>query len=92
MYNDQISSCEKLPDKNGLVSIHDMTKINRFHKPINVSGFSPEIASEILIGETESNYGLKRQNGFRLSPTIHTVYHGNKSISFLTPEIWIFFL
>ena len=41
--------------------------------------------------ETESHYNLKWRNDFRI-PSIRTVHHGSKSISFLGLKIWIFFL
>ena len=44
--------------------------------------------TEIFALETESHYGLRQCNDFRIL-SIRTVYHGSKSISFLGPKIWV---
>ena len=51
------------------------------------NGLSQELFTEILAGETESHYNLRRCNDFRV-PSVCTVSHGNESISFLGPKIW----
>ena len=56
-----------------------------FHKIKN--GHSPELFTEIFARETESHDNLRICNDFRIR-SIHTVYHGSESISFLGPKIW----
>ena len=47
----------------------------------------PEHFTDIFARETEPHYNLRQYDDFRI-PSIHTVYHGSESISFLGPEIW----
>lgn len=43
--------------------------------------------AEIFSRETEFPYKLRRCNYFRI-PSICTLYHGSKNVSFLGPEAW----
>ena len=88
IYNDKNSSCEELLIKDGSVSIHHrniQALATEFYKIKN--GLSPELFTEIFARERESHYNLMRSNDFRI-PSIRTVYHDSKSISFLGPKIW----
>ena len=87
IYNDKNSSYELLT-KDGPVSIphrNIQALVTEFYKIKNV--LSPEIFTGIFARETESHYNLRWCNDFRI-PSIHTVYHGSESISFLGPKIW----
>ena len=87
IYNDEISSIQELPDKDGSVSIHCKNKQVSQTKMFTIKdGFSPGIASEIFARETVPHYSLKRRNDLRIPLAIHTMYHSDKSISFLAPK------
>ena len=51
------------------------------------NGYWPELFTEIFARETEPHYNIRRCSDFRI-PSIRTVCHGSKSISFLGPKIW----
>ena len=57
------------------------------------NGLSPEIFAivfEIFARETESDYNLKWCSGFSI-PSISTMHHGKRSISFLRPKTYTIF-
>ena len=79
IWNDKNLSYEELLTKDGSVSIH-----HRLWQR-NCTNFKMDFRKNLLqkffARETESHYNLRRCNDFRI-PSIGTVYHGSKIISF----------
>ena len=83
------SSIQELPDKDGSVSIHGKNKQVSQTKMFTIKdGFSSGIASEIFVRETVPHYSLKQRNDLRIPLAIHTMYHSDKSISFLASSFF----
>ena len=50
-------------------------------------GKSPVIMNKIFQLREESHYNLRYTSNFVI-PTIYSVYHGSKSVSYLAPKTW----
>ena len=86
-YQDNTSTFHELLNKDNSISTHHRnlqilaTEMFKLHK-----GLSPEILRETFVSKT-SSYNLRRNDTFE-KRKVNSVYHGNKSLSFLGPKIW----
>ena len=79
IWNDKNLSYEELLTKDGSVSIHHrLWQRNCTNFKMD---FRKNLLQKLFTRETESHYNLRRYNDFRI-PSIGTVYHGSKIISF----------
>ena len=47
----------------------------------------PEITSDTFMKRTNNQENLRNRPGF-VTPQVHSVFHGTKSVSYLGPKIW----
>ena len=86
-YKDKLSSFEELLKKDGSVTIHHKnlhTLATEIYKFIN--GLAPKIMGEVF-QLNDITYNLRAGVSFRNS-NVHTVHHGQQSVSYLAPRIW----
>ena len=88
IYSDKKSSYENLSEKDHSVSIH--------HRNIQALAIEmikaklklcPEITGDIFLERTNNQHNLRNLPDF-ITPQVHGVFHGTKSISYLGPKIW----
>ena len=85
-YQDYISTCQELLNKDNSVSTHHRnlqvlaTEMFKIHRRS-----SADVLREIFVPKM-SSYSLRRNTFER--PQVHSVYHGTESLSFLGPKIW----
>ena len=88
IYSDKRSSYENLLEKDHSVPIH--------HRNIQALAIEmikaklklcPEITGDIFLERTNNQHNLRNLPDF-ITPQVHGVFHGTKSISYLGPKIW----
>ena len=83
-----MSTFQELLNQDNSVSINHRnlqllaTEMFKIHR-----GLSPEIIRQTFVSKT-SSYNLRRNNTFE-KRQVHSLYHGNESLSFLGPEYGI---
>ena len=87
IYNDKISNCEELLDKDSSVFIHH----NNIHalaiEMYEVANdMSPDIMNEVFKLRSTPHYNLRQTSHFSTDP-IHSIYKGTESATYLGPKI-----
>ena len=86
LYQEKSSSFEKLLEQDKSVTIHTRnlqilaTEMSKVYRTV-----SPPIFSEIF-HRRDINYNLRINSDFAM-PNVRSVFHGNKTISYLGPKI-----
>ena len=88
VYNDKTSTFNELLEKDNYVSIHHRNIQALAIEIFKVAnGMPPVIMNEIFQLKEESHYNLRYTSNFAIQ-SIHSVYHGSESVSYLRPKIW----
>ena len=82
-----LSSFEDLLDKDGSVSVHVKNIKTIAIKMFKVSNkLTVPLMNKIFVKRNNA-YNLRKPSEF-VRPKVHSVFHGKKSISYLSPQIW----